>query len=102
MVPQWLTKRTGFKQWSRRYKLEAGAKDERLEVLLEWAEAREVNAPTIAPESSNVQGADRLAQHLYASLLPPHVGDGLERACARKSVARATPRQGPGERRAHR
>lgn len=69
MAPEGLTNKTGFKQWSRRYKLVAGGEDERFKVLLEWAEARETNAAIIIPESSNVVGAPRLAQHVYASLI---------------------------------
>lgn len=49
------TNRTSFKEWSRRYKLVAGAKDEHFKAVLEWVEARETNAPTIAPEASGWQ-----------------------------------------------
>lgn len=42
-----------------------------------WGEAPEANAPTIAPEASNVVGAPTLAQHLYASLLMD-AGTGTE------------------------
>lgn len=44
----------------------AGAKDDRFNLLLQCAEARETNAPTIVPEASSVTGTARLAQHLLA------------------------------------
>lgn len=69
VVPEGLTNRSSFKQWSRRYKLVAGAKDERFKVLLEWAQARDPNEPAVDPAASNVANATRLSQHIYASLL---------------------------------
>lgn len=62
-MPEGLTNWANFKQWSRRYKLVAGAKDERFK-LLEWAEAHETSAPIVVPEASNVAGAAKLAQHV--------------------------------------
>lgn len=66
-VAEGLTNKTDFKQWSRSFKLLAGLEDERPKVFLDRVEAREANAPTIVPETSNAVGAPRLAQHLYAS-----------------------------------
>lgn len=37
VVPERLTNKTSFKQWRRRYKMAAGAKDDRLKTLLVWA-----------------------------------------------------------------
>lgn len=39
IVPGGLTNKASFKQWSHRYKLVAGTKDERFKILLAWAEA---------------------------------------------------------------
>lgn len=64
-----LTKKTGFKQRSRRYKLVAGAGGERFKVRLEWTEAQEPSAPAIVPEPGGVVGPPRLAHHTYAGLL---------------------------------
>lgn len=70
VVPDGLTNKVrSFKQWSRRHKFAAGAKDERFNFVLEWAEACESNAPTIIPDARNVNYVARLAQQLYASLL---------------------------------
>lgn len=56
--------KTSFKQWNRRYKLAAGVKGERFKVP-----SGETSASTIVPESSNVVGERKNAQHWYASLL---------------------------------
>lgn len=70
VVPDGITnKTTGFKQWSRRYKLVAGAKDDRFKSLLEWAEMREPMAPSIVPDASGIHAPKLLGQHVYASLL---------------------------------
>lgn len=66
VVSEDLTNKVSFKQRGRRYKLLVGAKDDRFKVLLDWAEARHMNAPTSVPESSGVVDAPRLAQHVYA------------------------------------
>lgn len=68
VVPERITNRTSLKQWTRRYKVVAVAKDERLKVLLQWA-ARADRADDIVPYSSGVLGVATLAQHIYASLL---------------------------------
>lgn len=69
VVPDIVTNKTSFKHWSRRYKLVAGAPGERFNVFVGWAQAREASAPTIVPETSKVEGARGIAQHLYASPL---------------------------------
>lgn len=43
-----------LKQWSRRCSVAAGALDERVKVLVEWAGALEPNAPMLIPGFSNV------------------------------------------------
>lgn len=65
--PEGLANNRSFKQCSRGYKLIVGANDEKSKVLLEWAELRETNAPTIVLETSSVSGAALLA--ISASLL---------------------------------
>lgn len=42
---------------------------DRCKALVEWAEAREPTAPTIASELSCVPWPDRLGQHMHARLL---------------------------------
>lgn len=66
--PDCLSSKRGFKQRRRRYKVVAGAEDARCKVILDWAEMRDTNAPTIVPESSGVVDVPRLAQHVFASL----------------------------------
>lgn len=70
MVPEGLTNKTSFKKWSRRYKLVAGATDERPEALVDWAEARDMSAPTIIQQST-------FETHVYARLLM-NTGAGTE------------------------
>lgn len=64
VVPKRFTKKTSLKQWSRRYKLVAGAGDERFNIFLAWSEAREANSPTVAHEISNVGGIEARAASL--------------------------------------
>lgn len=52
MVPEGLAHRTSFKQWSRRYKLVAGAKDERFKMLPEWVEARKTSCGRLVSQHS--------------------------------------------------
>lgn len=63
-IPEGPSNRSSFKPLSRRYTLGAGAKDERFNVLLERAEAREPNAPAVNPAAGNKASAARLAQHI--------------------------------------
>lgn len=64
IVPEGLADKTNFKQRSRRYRLVAGAKDEKFKVHLEWAEAHENRAPTVTPEASNVTQGAKFVQHV--------------------------------------
>lgn len=47
----------------------AGAKDKPFSVVLMWAEAHDANTPVVDPTASGLAGAQKLAQHLYASFL---------------------------------
>lgn len=68
IVLKGLTNKAIFNQWSRQYKLAAGAKDERFDPLLTWAEVHDANAPAVDHTGSGITGAPNLPQHLYASL----------------------------------
>lgn len=70
-VPEGFPSKSSFKQWSPRYKLVAGARDERFNTLMEWVETRDLAAPTVDPATSNTPGVDRFGQHVFASLLHP-------------------------------
>lgn len=63
IVPDGLTNKASFKHRSRRYKLVAGARDERSKALFMWAEAHDTNAPAIDPNTSGTMGAQALPQH---------------------------------------
>lgn len=52
--PEGFSNNTNSNQWSRRYKLVAGAEGERFKVVLEWAKTQEANAPTIVPDTGGV------------------------------------------------
>lgn len=42
-----------------------GAKDERFNVLLGWADARDATAPTVVLDVSSIPSAERLGQHVF-------------------------------------
>lgn len=70
------------KEWGRYYKLVAGAKYERRTTLEPVEAQEEESAPTIVLETSDIVGAQRRAQHVYA-ILPMSTEVGAE---ARPSV----------------
>lgn len=69
VVPEGLTNKTSFRQWSLLYKCLAGPEDDRFETLLGLAAAREPTATTGAPEASSLPGAERFGKHVHAILL---------------------------------
>lgn len=64
LTPEALTSKMGFKQWGRRCKLVAAAKDERFEVLPLRAESKKMSAPTVVSQSSSVLVAPRTCSKL--------------------------------------
>lgn len=66
MVTERFTSEMNVKHSTRRYKLAAGANEDRDKFRLEWVEAREANAPTVIAETKNMVESSRLP-HFYAS-----------------------------------
>lgn len=57
-----------FMQWSRRYKLVAGAEHAPFKTPLEWVEAQNAIAPVVDANGSGSVGAQKASQHIHASL----------------------------------
>lgn len=56
VAPEGFANKTSLKQWSRRCRLVAGAKDDRFKTVLEWAEAWEPTATTVAQKRQHSKG----------------------------------------------
>lgn len=57
IVPQGSTNKASLKQSSRRHNLAARARDERFNILLDWAEVRDINSPAADSDGSGIVGA---------------------------------------------